>query len=318
MTAELVPFDLVAAGLRLMIIDLGDPPAAGPPSGDRDRDLALAAADELRTGDPSGLGAWLGRGRALGDDEGRVAEAAFGAGALGAGTLPGGCLMALVPVARLSPVRTAVTTAWPGSACPSSSPPSRPAAAGPWPTNVGPMVRTRWMAAAMATLAVAVLVGCSDTGGSTAGSGSGGTAGGSGGTAGGGTATTVGGGQSDPAAEAKIEQAFRGYNQKLVDRDFDAACQQHAPETTVKLLENVRAQGVVAANCVEALTAIYSTPGAAELADGITATIQISDIAVDGDKATITWSAEVSGNRITPSPSTMRLIDGEWKIVDIN
>ncbi|MEA2685791.1 MAG: hypothetical protein QOE93_986, partial [Actinomycetota bacterium] len=143
--------------------------------------------------------------------------------------------------------------------------------------------------------------------------------GGSGGTAGGGaTVTTGGGGQSDPAAEAKVEQAFRGYNQKLVDRDFDAACKQHAPETTVKLLENVRSQGVEAANCEEALTAIYSTPGAAELADGITATIEISDVAVDGDKATITWSAEVSGNRITPAPSTMRLIDGEWKIVDIN
>ncbi len=110
MTAELVPCDLSAAGLRLMIIDLGgtvDPVATGAP------DLALAAVEQLRWGNVAALGPLLGRGTDLSAGAALVVDAACAAGALGAGTLPGGCLVALVPVACLSRVRMAVTTAWP-------------------------------------------------------------------------------------------------------------------------------------------------------------------------------------------------------------
>ncbi len=117
MTAELVPFDLVAADLRLMIIDLGEI-VESEPSGNGE--LAVAAVEVLRRGDVAGLGTLFGQATSLAGDEVAfaVAKAACGAGALGAGTLPGGCLMALVPVDRLSPVRAAVTASWPGERVP--------------------------------------------------------------------------------------------------------------------------------------------------------------------------------------------------------
>ncbi|MEA2974309.1 MAG: galactokinase [Actinomycetota bacterium] len=117
MTTEPVPFDLVAAELRLMIIDLGEivgsQPAGIP-------DLALTAVEELRRGGVAGLGPLFTVATSLAGDEAAraVADAACAAGALGAGTLPGGCLMAVVPVERLSPVRAAATAAWPGGRVP--------------------------------------------------------------------------------------------------------------------------------------------------------------------------------------------------------
>ncbi len=118
MTAEPVPFDLAAAGLRLMIIDLGGKVKSSPVAGAGD--LALEAVEVLRRGDLSGLGPLFGRATSLAGAEavGSVVDAACHAGALGAGTLPGGCLTALVPVDRLSPVRAAVTAAWPGERAP--------------------------------------------------------------------------------------------------------------------------------------------------------------------------------------------------------
>ncbi len=118
MTLEPLPFDLAGAGLRLVIIDVGKVVASDPVAGAAD--LALAAVDVLRQGDVAGLGPMLGRARSLAGDSvvQAVADAACAAGALGAGTLPGGCLTALVPVDRLSPVRAAVTSVWPGGRVP--------------------------------------------------------------------------------------------------------------------------------------------------------------------------------------------------------
>lgn len=115
MSAELVPFDLLGAGLRLMLIDLGGTVGAVPSAGAAD--LAPAAVEELRRGILDGMGPMFGRAGDLADEPvaAAMADAACGAGALGAGTLPGGCLMALVPVSRLSQVRSSVTATWPGS-----------------------------------------------------------------------------------------------------------------------------------------------------------------------------------------------------------
>jgi galactokinase len=119
MTVEQVPFDLVGAGLRLMMIDLGVE-VGGVPTGAPD--LARAAAEELRSGNAAGLGDLLDRTIDLAaDPDGAgavVAGAARAAGALGLGTLGGGCLAALVPVSRLSEVRSAVSAAWPGDRAP--------------------------------------------------------------------------------------------------------------------------------------------------------------------------------------------------------
>jgi len=118
MTAEPVPFDLAGAGLRLMIIDLGTRVTSEPSEGAGD--LAMEAVEVLERGDIVGLGPLFGRATSLAGDEvvEAVVKAARHAGALGAGTLPGGCLTALVPVDRLSPVRAAVTAAWPGARAP--------------------------------------------------------------------------------------------------------------------------------------------------------------------------------------------------------
>jgi galactokinase len=117
MTTELVPFDLVTADLRLMIIDLGDIVASQPTG---ISDLALTAIDELRRGRLAALGPLFTEATSLAGDPSAqaVADAACAAGALGAGTLPGGCLMAVVPVDRLSSVRAAATAAWDGERVP--------------------------------------------------------------------------------------------------------------------------------------------------------------------------------------------------------
>lgn len=115
MASELVPFDLLGAGLRLMIVDLGELVGSvptGPP------DLALTAVEAVRSGDLTVVGRLLGQAGELAADGAVLAGAACAAGALGAGTLPGGCLVALVPVGCLREVRSAVTAAWPAERVP--------------------------------------------------------------------------------------------------------------------------------------------------------------------------------------------------------
>jgi galactokinase len=104
-----LPFDLHAAGLRLMVIDAGvrdGPPAAGAAPG-FGGDVAKAA-ELLRSGDPAGLGALLTEAHEPGAGELDLAlSAAWAAGALG-GRAIGSCLVALVPVTAVSAVRAAV------------------------------------------------------------------------------------------------------------------------------------------------------------------------------------------------------------------
>lgn len=120
------------------------------------------------------------------------------------------------------------------------------------------------------------------------------------------------GGETERAA---VEAAFRGYYEALLARDFPRACALTAPETREKLLENLAAQGGQAATCEEALTQIYASPANAELADNVAKTLQIQEVTVDGDTATITWSAEVQGQRPVVT-NQLRLIDGQWRLLD--
>jgi ABC-type transport system substrate-binding protein len=117
------------------------------------------------------------------------------------------------------------------------------------------------------------------------------------------------------ADAAAVETVFRGYYEALIARDFATACTLNAPETTAKMLENLKAQGLTAATCEEAFTTIYAIPGAAEAADGIARSAEIQDITVNGDDATITWSAEVQGQRPTVT-NGVRRIDGQWRLLD--
>ncbi len=118
---------------------------------------------------------------------------------------------------------------------------------------------------------------------------------------------------ADPRAE--VEQVFRGYYSALLARDFAAACAHNAPQTTATLLRNLATQGVDAATCEEGLATIYTIPGAAAVADGIATTAEIQDISVTGDDASITWSAEVDGQRPTVT-NGMQRVDGRWLLLD--
>jgi len=120
----------------------------------------------------------------------------------------------------------------------------------------------------------------------------------------------------DPAADQQaVETVFHDYYEALLARDFAAACEFNAPETTQQLLANLRSRGITADTCEEALTAVYAIPGAAETVDGIVQGAQVQGVVVTGDNASITWSAEVNGARNTVT-SQLRRVDGQWRLVD--
>ncbi len=68
--------------------------------------------------------------------------------------------------------------------------------------------------------------------------------------------------------------------------------------------------------CEQALSTIYAVPQVASVVKGIAATIAVSDVAISGDTATLTWSAKVAGQTPTVK-SQLRRIAGQWRVVDI-
>jgi hypothetical protein len=115
-------------------------------------------------------------------------------------------------------------------------------------------------------------------------------------------------------AEAAVEQAFRGYHAALLARDFRAACGYNTPEATAKLLTSLRTQAIDAGTCEEGLAALYAEPGAAAAADGVGQSVQIRDITVNGDEATVSFSAMLDGEP-RPARNTMHRVDGRWQLV---
>ncbi len=112
-----LPFDLAAAGLRLLIVDAGapDPPPAASAAPGFGGDVAKAA-EVLRSGDPAALGTLLTEAHEPGVRELDLAlSAAWAAGALG-GRAIGSCLVALVPVGSVAAIRAAVTDHLTGTA----------------------------------------------------------------------------------------------------------------------------------------------------------------------------------------------------------
>src|SRR5688500_1748712 len=65
----------------------------------------------------------------------------------------------------------------------------------------------------------------------------------------------------DPAADRQaIESVFQDYYRALRAENFTTACGYNAPETTSRLLADLRARGVEASTCEEGMTAIYAIP----------------------------------------------------------
>ncbi|MFC4912711.1 hypothetical protein [Actinomadura gamaensis] len=109
---EQVPFDLAAAGLRLLVIDTGVAEEASAPSrvpSDPGADVVERAVSALRAGFPAGLGPLLTEAHVPGRPILDLAlSAARSAGALGGRAL-GRCAVALVPVNAVPAVRAEVT-----------------------------------------------------------------------------------------------------------------------------------------------------------------------------------------------------------------
>ena len=128
---------------------------------------------------------------------------------------------------------------------------------------------------------------------------------------------------SGSADEGEVTAMFNAYLKSLVDRDWDAACSHLAPETTEKLKANIKQLGVtnVPDECADLMGQLYAQidkdPNAKKAIDDIASTAKVKSVKLDGEKASITWSAKVNGVD-TPVTQSARIIDGEWKLIDVN
>jgi hypothetical protein len=125
-------------------------------------------------------------------------------------------------------------------------------------------------------------------------------------------ATGLGACGADPQTE--ITEVFKGYHTAVLARDYPAVCAYNAPEATERLLASVAREGVRADTCEEALTAVFEQSGGAETADGVARSAEIDEITVDGDRATVRWTATIEGEPM-PTSWGLRRIDGAWKLV---
>jgi hypothetical protein len=104
---------------------------------------------------------------------------------------------------------------------------------------------------------------------------------------------------------------FHDYYRALRDRDFATACGYNAPETTSRLLADLRARGVDASTCEEGMTAVYAIPENARVVEQVGQNATIQDVTVNGAQATIRWTSKVGG-RSGPGTTHLRRVDGRW------
>jgi hypothetical protein len=123
--------------------------------------------------------------------------------------------------------------------------------------------------------------------------------------------------------EQGVKDMFDDYRAALVARDWDRACSHLAPETTQKLQSNIKQLGVTSppSDCPKLMDTLYTQidkdPTAKKAIDDIAKSAKVTRVKVDGDKASVSWSAKVNGQE-TPVTQTARIIDGEWKLIDVN
>jgi ketosteroid isomerase-like protein len=120
----------------------------------------------------------------------------------------------------------------------------------------------------------------------------------------------------DPAAdEAAVEKVYLDYTQSLVDRDFATSCGFLTQEAVEQMLEGAKAAGAEATTCEDTLGVLYAVPEAAELGDEVARTTEVESVEVDGDTATVEWSAELNGTRNSQS-SDFERVDGGWRLAE--
>jgi len=132
-----------------------------------------------------------------------------------------------------------------------------------------------------------------------------------------------GGGGGDAGGEEAVREMFADYTKALGDRDWDEACENLAPETTEKLKSNIKQLGVTdpPSDCTDLMNQLYDTidkdPTAKKTIDDITKSAKVDKVTITGESASISWSATVNGQS-TPVTQSARIIDGEWKLIDVN
>ena len=114
--------------------------------------------------------------------------------------------------------------------------------------------------------------------------------------------------------EADVRASFLAYNTALGARDFATACSLNAPETSRQLVEALTSPGIPANSCEEAFAAVLAVPGAAESTDEVVRSVQITGVTVDGQAATIDWTAQAQGQPQATS-SSLTLVDGKWLLL---
>jgi hypothetical protein len=130
-------------------------------------------------------------------------------------------------------------------------------------------------------------------------------------------------GGGDAGGEEEVREMFADYTKALGDRDWDEACDNLAPETTEKLQSNIKQLGVAnpPSECTELMDQLYDTidkdPTAKKTIDDITKSAKVDKVTITGDSASISWSATVNGQK-TPVTQSARVIDGDWKLIDVN
>ena len=129
--------------------------------------------------------------------------------------------------------------------------------------------------------------------------------------------------QAAAEGEEAVTAMFDQYTEALGARDWDKACQHLAPETAEKLEANIKQLGVTdpPSECPELMDMLYTQidkdPTAKKTIDDITKTAKVQDVKITGEQASVTWSAKVNGVD-TPVTQSARIIDGEWKLIDVN
>lgn len=123
--------------------------------------------------------------------------------------------------------------------------------------------------------------------------------------------------------EEGVRGMFTSYTKALGDRDWDEACAHLAPETTEKLQQNIKQLGIADAptDCAGLMNTLYDTidkdPTAKKTIDDITASAEVDKVTITGESASVSWSATVNGQD-TPVTQSARIIDGAWKLIDVN
>jgi hypothetical protein len=110
--------------------------------------------------------------------------------------------------------------------------------------------------------------------------------------------------------QAEVEAVFRSYNQALVAQDYPAVCALNAPEANEAFLQAITEAGAPANTCEEGFALVFSDPQALGVARQIAETAQIQEITVEGERATIAWTAGQES-----VSSGLRRIDGEWRLL---